>query len=143
MSTKKGEHQIVDHAEIVEGGRQLERSHQTPGDPLLGRHVGDVFAFIADRSLVGRVISRQQIEERGLTGAVRPDDAGDLILAQQVIDVIDGNQCAEPFGNTFSTDDLGARVRVHVRPFSDFPPRRMQETCVGAEIDGVRPTGDG
>ena len=135
---EKGEHQIVDHAEIVERGGELERAHQAPGDPLLGRHAGDVFAFVADRAFVGRVIARQQIEERGLAGAVRADDAGDLVLPQQIVDVVDGDQCAETFGDAFRPDDFGAR------PWSQLnlcqAPRRVREACAGAEIDGVSST---
>ena len=98
---KKGEHQIVDHAEIVERRGQLERPHQPERDPLLRRHAGDVFALVENRSLVGNVIARQQIEERGLAGAVRPDDAGDLVFAQQIVDVVDRDQLAKPFGDAF------------------------------------------
>ena len=116
VRAEKGQHQVVDDAEIVERRGELERPHQAARDPLLRRHAGDVFAMVVDRSFVGRKKTGQQIEKRGLAGAVRADDAGDLVFAQQVADVIDRDLLAEPLGDAFGSDDLGARV--HVSPCS-------------------------
>ena len=99
VRAEKRQHQVVDHAEIVERGRQLKGAHHPLGDPFLGRHAGDVFAAIANDPFVGRVISGQQIEESRLAGAVRTDDAGDFIFLQEVVDLVDRDQRAESLGH--------------------------------------------
>jgi hypothetical protein len=43
---------------------------------------GDVLAGELDRAGGGRVESRQHVHERRLAGAVRPDQADDLVPAQ-------------------------------------------------------------
>ena len=51
-----------------------------------------------DRALGRDVQAGDHVEERGLAGAVRPDEADDAAARDREVDVADGHQAAEPLG---------------------------------------------
>ena len=78
-----------------------ERAHDLEGSAdarfaqlmrLAGEHVA---ALEQDFAAIGPQEAIQQIEQRGLAGAVRADDAEDLVSVELEADVLDGLQPAE------------------------------------------------
>ncbi len=53
----------------------LERAGQTEASPAVGAHVGDVRAVQAHRAPVGALQPGNDVEQRGLAGAVGADQA--------------------------------------------------------------------
>ncbi len=70
----------------------------------------DIDAFVQNHAFVGREHAGEQIEEGGLAGAVRADDARDLKLAQREIDVIDRDQRAETLGHRLRLQNFNAHA---------------------------------
>ena len=130
---EKAEHQVVDHAEVVEGGSELEGARQSPGHPCLRRHAGDIHAFVQDGSFVGGEISRQEVEESGFPRPVGADDAGNFMLVQRVIDPVNGDQCAEAFRDTLGFDNFYAQAR----PFCNVPSRWTRERFTGTDTGDI------
>ena len=81
--------QVAEHAAVLEGAREAERGE------LLGRQAGDVAAREVDAAGVRRVEPGDEIEQRGLAGAVRPDDADQLALGDGERQRVDGGDAAE------------------------------------------------
>ncbi len=64
---------------------------------LAARHLGDVAVEQLDRAAVGKKLAGDEIEQRGLAGAVRPDDQPALARLDFQIDVGGDAQAAERF----------------------------------------------
>ena len=81
-------HEGADH-DVVEHGHARERSHDLEGaadaEPAdaIGRQADDERPVDSSLAAVGAQEAVQQIEQRGLAGAVRPDDADDLAGARR------------------------------------------------------------
>src|SRR5437588_834816 len=67
---------------------------------------GDVLVAVANGSPVGLVDPGDAVEERGLAGAVRPDEPDDLPLADVEVDTFQGLEAAEPDGDVPGFEDL-------------------------------------
>ena len=88
--------QVVADRRALDQPDVLERPPEAEGGPLVDRHVGDVRAPCSStRPGVGRVEAGDQVEQRRLAGAVRPDDADDLVLADRHAHVAVGLDAAE------------------------------------------------
>ena len=61
----------------------------------MGRHAGNVSPLEQDRARVRSVGARDQVEERRLAGAIRPDQADDLARLNAQIDGSYRRQTAE------------------------------------------------
>ena len=89
---------MVDGAHLVEEAGDLER----PGDPevgdLLGLATGDVLAAEQDLARGRREEAGQQVEQRGLAGAVGADERVDGALGDAEADVGDRAEAAELLG---------------------------------------------
>jgi hypothetical protein len=96
---KVSEHEIVRDAEIVERRSQLERAHDPAPHALLRCEARHVHAVVENRALVGREIPGEKIEERRLPSTIRADDARDFVLAENVVDAVDGRQRTKAFGD--------------------------------------------
>jgi hypothetical protein len=53
--------------------------------------VGDVFSFIADGPLIGRVIPGDEVEERGLPSSIGSDNTGHFVFTQDIVDVVNSD----------------------------------------------------
>ncbi len=67
----------------------------------VGRHALDLAAVEPDGAGVGRVQARDQVEQRGLAGAVRADQRVDLAGADREAGVADGADAAEMLRDAF------------------------------------------
>ena len=89
----------------------LEAAAEAAAGSRRGRGAADVVAVEHDPSAVGGDVTADQIEQRGLAGAVRADHPDDLALAHRERDVVDGAVAAE---RTTETGDLeGDVIRPH------------------------------
>ena len=65
---------IVEHAEIEKQRRDLERAREAEPAAPVHRQRGDVAAGKTDAAGIGRQLAAELGDQRGLAGAVRPDD---------------------------------------------------------------------
>ena len=90
-----GHHQVFRHRQVVEQADVLER----PGDArpvhLRRGHAVGVLAVQQDGARRGLIHLGQQVEHRGLAGAVGSDEPGDLRAADGQVKVFHGLQAAE------------------------------------------------
>ena len=70
-----------------------------------GERGGDVAAVEADRAGIGLQRTGDQVEERGLSGAVRPDDAERVAGFDGKIDTVRDDDRAEGFGQALKLED--------------------------------------
>ena len=75
-------------------------------------------------------------EQRGLAGAVRPDDAERLAAQQREVDAVGDDHRAEALGDFFEGEDGGhgivsasPRGEVGVRRFDTLRVRRLSGSC--------------
>ena len=93
-------HDVFLDAEARKGLEDLESAGDAVAVERVRAHPGDVPAVEAHGSRVRREKSRDEVEQRGLAGAVRPDEADDPALADIERDVAAGEHAAEPLGHS-------------------------------------------
>jgi hypothetical protein len=79
-AAKAAHHRILQHRHVGEGLDDLEGPADARPADLIGPQAVDRPALEADRAAVGRHRAGDQVEERRLAGAVRPDQRDDLAL---------------------------------------------------------------
>ena len=94
------------------------RATPQAGDAV-GAQAGDVVAVEEDAAGVERLEAGDQVEQRGLAGAVRADDAEDLALVHVEGDVGVGGKAAVALGHA-----LDVEQQAHAVP----PPRRRMRS---------------
>ena len=80
-----------------------------------GPQARDVLAVEHDAPGVGPQDLGDQAQQRGLAGAVRADQADDLIAAQREAHVVDGREAAEALGQAFDGEELLSQTLVSSR----------------------------
>src|SRR5262249_39473178 len=90
--------EVLEHRHATERLRDLERARDPHGAAAHRRERGDIAAFVHDAAGVGRDRAGHDAEQRGLAGAVRPDDAERLALAEREIDPGGDDARPEAFG---------------------------------------------
>ena len=79
---------VVNHRHLRQRFRQLEGAHHAKVRNLVRRHPREVVSLEKSISRIGLIKIGQQIEERGLAGAVRADQRGDRsALHLKVLDI--------------------------------------------------------
>src|SRR5262249_55287162 len=86
---------IVENAKRVEQIDDLEAASDTRPDPFVYRGEGDVFALEQDPAAVRLEMSADQIDERGLAGAVRAHQREKFALVDGEIHAIAGVHAAK------------------------------------------------
>jgi hypothetical protein len=90
-----GEANVLEHREIGEQLRQLERAAKAAVGALRHRLVGDVGAIQLHRALARAELPGDEIEVGRLARAVRPDDRRQRARLECAADVVDGDVAAE------------------------------------------------
>jgi hypothetical protein len=72
---------------------------------VLGFHTGDVVALEHDTAAVGRDRAADHAEQRGLAGAVWPDDAQRLAAQQREVDSVRDHHGAKALGDFLEGED--------------------------------------
>ena len=86
---------VLLHRHVVEQADILEGSRDSGLVDVDGGHAAHIPAFQHHRTVGRLVYLGQQVENRGLSGAVGADQAGDFRLAHDDVEVVHGLQAAE------------------------------------------------
>ena len=83
------EHQVLEHAELREAAGELEGAHQATRDEPVGREAADGLAGQPDLAAIGPVEAGDDVEQGGLAGPVRTDQAGEAAGLDAEIDAVE------------------------------------------------------
>jgi len=87
--------QILIDRQFAEQIGDLKRAGQSAMADQVGRDALDLAAVETDGAGIGRVKARDQVEQRGLAGAVRPDQGVDFAGADREAGMGDGADAAQ------------------------------------------------
>src|SRR5256885_4687460 len=99
-----------------EHGRDLERAHQAATGDVGRALVGDVAAVIEDAAGARLEELGQQVEDRGLAGAVRPDQRMDRAAVDLEVDFPDRGEAAKLLSETVGLQDQIRHVLRYPNP---------------------------
>ena len=114
---------VVEHRHGGEQRRALEGAADALGGDVGRRAVAQRCSIQADVAALRPIEPAQAIEQRGLAGAVRPDQSDDPAIAYREADVVERDDAAEPHGQV---RDLQQRRRRAVVRSGRCPQR-----CLG------------
>jgi len=92
---------VLEHRHPREEHHVLERARDSEPDDPVRAHTEQIATVEVDPALVGRIQARDDVEERRLAGAVRPDQPGDLLLLERERDVVERQDAAEAPSDVF------------------------------------------
>src|SRR4029079_15064094 len=88
-------HDVVERRHAAKQGYVLERPRNAPASSVVRTHLGVRLAFESDTALLRLIESVDDVEHRGLAGAIRPDDGAALAFADVEGNVADRLNPAE------------------------------------------------
>ena len=88
-------HQVFPHSQCRELMCDLEGAQQTLREQVVRRQAGDILAIQPDPAGGRPVMSRDHVEQRGLSGSVGTDQAGDGPFGNLDAGAVDGTDAAE------------------------------------------------
>src|SRR5262249_29532024 len=91
-------HDILEHAHGAEERQVLERAPDAEGGDPVSRHLEERPVLEQDAAALGAIEPREAVEERGLAGAVRTDEAANLALAYVERHAVERHDAAEAHG---------------------------------------------
>src|SRR6185312_12057335 len=91
----RSRHHVLLDGHVEEEPERLERAGDPAGGDLVRVEAEQAPALELDLARIRRVDARDQVEERRLAGAVRPDHAHDLALVDVEVEPVDHAQAAE------------------------------------------------
>src|SRR2546425_834083 len=100
---------------VVEEVRDLERAADAEAGALVRPRASDVLPLEADRAVIRREETGQEIEARRLAGAVRPDQRGQAFRRNTEIDVVEHDVTSERLAQSTRLENRRCRGRVHQR----------------------------
>src|SRR5262249_20820755 len=101
----RGDDQVFEHGHAAERLWNLERARHAGAAAPLGRQMRNVRSGEADAAGCARDRSIDDVEQGGLAGAVRPDDAERLAFFEREIDSISYHHGAEAFADALERED--------------------------------------
>src|SRR5258708_2038912 len=107
---ERAQHRVFQHREVRERLDDLESASDPELCCIVRRGTGDISSVEQYLAFVGMKEAADQIEYRGLAGAVWPDYKNDFAFVQRKGNVFYGGQSAETFG-----DVLKLQYRAHAR----------------------------
>ena len=126
----RGGHHVLLDRHVEEEPQRLERARDAELRDLVRREADEVAALEQHLALVGPVDTGDQVEQRRLARAVRPDHADDLALVDVQVEVGDHVQAAERL-----RDSLELEQRRHQTISTRVVPSRP---CGRAFINTIR-----
>ena len=107
------------YRQVAEHARDLERAHQAARRDLVRAEAGD--RHVAERHFagVGALDAGDDVDEGGLAGAVRADQAADLAGRERDRDAVVGGEAAIALGHALGDEQIGhqaSRPRSPNRP---------------------------
>ena len=103
---------VLERAHVAEDAQVLERARHARPRRLGGRQPGDVRALEEHASLGHGLQPAHDVEQRGLAGAVRADERGDLAFAHFHAHVVHGLEAAELDGDALDAQQDLVLLRV-------------------------------
>ena len=91
----RGRHDVLLHRHVQEQPQRLERARDPARGDLVRLEAEQRLALEPDVAGVGLVDAGDEVEERRLAGAVRPDHADDLALVDVQVELVDAREPAE------------------------------------------------
>jgi hypothetical protein len=111
------------HEQVVHHAKGREQTHVLPGArdaqarALVHLHARERLVAQPDLTRIGRVDARDEIEERGLARAVRPDESQDLARGDLQVDAFGHDDAAEGLAHVDHPDGWRhCRARLPSRP---------------------------
>src|SRR5207237_7863175 len=100
---------VLEHREVREHRRDLERAHEPHARDRRRVRAGDLATPVEDLAARRAEEMREQVEARGLAGAVRADQGMDAAAPDLERDVLDGDEALEFFRERacFENDVVG------------------------------------
>jgi len=111
----RGDKQVLEHGEVLERVRNLERAADAGDAARARRRLRDVAAVEPDGAAVRPDEPGDQVEQRRFAGAVRSDDAQRLARCDVEADAVDSLQRAERSGQIVEPQDHAAQPAVRAR----------------------------
>ncbi len=108
-----------DRLERAQMGKQrvdLERAHQAALDAPFGRQRRDLLPFEKDRAAIGLQHAGDEIDQRGLAGAVGADQRVARALGQIELHLLHDRERAEPLVEAADRQRRRRGCRTHLRP---------------------------
>ena len=102
-----------ERGEMREQAVDLEGAHKPAPHPLLGAERGDVLAAEQDLAAVGAQHPGHQVDQRGLAGAVRPDQRVAHAARQRDLDVLGDHERAEALVEAARGENRAHGFRPH------------------------------
>ncbi len=99
---------VLEHGHAAEELRQLERPGHAHAGVDVRRPAAHPPAAHQHLAAVGLEVSRQEVDERGLAGAIRPDQPDEVALGDDEVHRVVGDDAAEPLDQPHAPDELGA-----------------------------------
>jgi hypothetical protein len=105
----RADEHVLEHGHVLEERDVLERARDAAADDAVRADAQEVLAVEEHAPVVGAVKPRDDVEEGGLAGAVRADEAGDRALVLRERDVVEGEDPAEPALHVLDAQEGHAR----------------------------------
>src|SRR5262249_40870914 len=126
---------VLAHRAIAIDLRRLEGSHEPAARQQVRGHAGDVGVAEPDPPGIRLDDAADQIDDRGLSGAVRTDQAQDLVFRDREAEIADGAQPAIHPGQALDLEQLRRHARPAARRFtrltsSTIPPGNAAMTTI-------------
>ena len=106
------QHDVLQHRHRREGARHLEGARDAAREHPVGRLAVEPAPVEEDPPRGRRERARDEVEERGLAGAVRPDQAGEAARPHAQRHVEDGRVAAEAPGDVLELEHGGPGLRI-------------------------------
>jgi len=110
-----GHQHVLQQGEPGEDTGQLERAAQAEAEDLLRGRAGDAAAAEVDLAGVGPLVAGHDVEQGGLAGPVRPDQAGDRAFRHGQRAAVERLHAAEGLGDLIGPQ-LGGHGRYPLGP---------------------------
>ena len=124
MHAEHGEVQVVVDGQAAEQARRLERAREPQAGALARGQRGHVAAEQLDRAGRRRELARDQVEQRGLPGPVRPEDRAPLAGPDVEVDARRRRRRRRSAGRPPASGGSARRLQRMSRELPSTPSRR-------------------
>ena len=120
MALLEAHQDVVEHRHACEGEALLEQTAHTYAGDLIRRKVGDVVPQEGDRAAGSREEAADEVEDRGLAGAIGADEAQDLPGVDLEVEALDCREATEVLGESLRLEQ-GVHRTTSLAPGSASP----------------------
>ena len=104
-AARVGDLQVLEHGEVFVDRRRLELAADAGADDLVLLHLGQLAALERDGAAGRLGPAADEVEHRGLAGAVGPDDDADLVAVEIEGEIVDRAEAVERDGQPFDGEE--------------------------------------